>query len=152
MQVILMKDVKPRGKKDDIIEVAPGFALNFLFPNKLAVLATPQNVKALKARQAEDKAAHDRVLKLASEIANKIRDLKVTMYLNGTSQIKVYGSITSGDISDILRDKYDIEVSKKKIILDQPIKALGSYKIPIKLFETVQANLNLTVELNKIND
>ena len=134
MQVILIKDVKPKGKKDDIIEVASGFATNFLFPNKLAVLATPQNVKALKARQAEDKAAHDRVLKQASEIANKIRDLKVTMYLNGTSPTKVYGSITAGDISDFLREKYGMEISKKKIILDQPIKALGSYKILIKIF------------------
>lgn len=152
MQVILIKDVKPKGKKDDIIEVAPGFATNFLFPNKLAVLATPQNVRALKARQAEDKAEHDRILKLASEVANKIRDLKVIMRLNGTSKTKVYGSITAGDISDFLKEKYGLEVSKKKIVLDQPIKALGSYKIPIKLFETIQADLNLTVELNKTND
>ena len=134
MKVILQQDVKGQGKKGELINVSDGYARNYLLPRKLAIVATPENMTVLKrqerARQSKleaDKAA-------AREIAEKLEGVlvQITARSGGTGG-KLFGSVTTKEISDALLQQHGVEIEKNRIIQEEPIKSCGSYEVKCKL-------------------
>lgn len=146
MIVILNKDVKGTGKAGDVVKVSDGYARNMLIPKGLATEATQGNIRHLekqKAIAAEKKAQE----KAAAEAqAEKIKQIFVTIKTKAGDGGRIFGSITSKDISEALKEQHDIDVDKKKIQLNSPIKQTGETTIDIKLYSEVSASLKVIVE------
>ena len=148
MQVILLQDIKNVGKKEQIINANDGYARNYLFPKKLAVEATKDNLLKLQAKQGSR--AHHKNLeieenkKIAKRIEEKIIELKVKAGANG----KTFGGITSKEISEGIKKQIGVDVDKKKIIVKEPIKSLGTYIVEIKFGDGVvgKASVNIIAE------
>lgn len=147
MKVILIQDVPNTGKAWEIHNVASGYARNFLFPRKLAIEANEANLKELDKRATAYKKREDKVVAEAQAVADKITGIG-TIQISGKvaeESTKLYGSITSANISEILESKYKIAVDKRKIELADPIKELGEFEVPVKLYKSVVANLKIEV-------
>ncbi len=145
MKVILIKDVKGSGKAGDVVKVSDGYARNKLIPQGFAKEATPGNIKNLekqKERLAE-KMAYDKAS--AESLAEKMKTIRVGIATRGGEGGKLFGSVTSKDIADALLEQHGIEVDKKKIVLDSPIKEAGEKKVTVKLFQEVSAELTVDV-------
>ncbi len=145
MIVILLKDVQGTGKAGDVVKVSDGYARNMLIPKKMAKEATEGNIRSLekqKALQAEKRAADKAA---AEELAAKLATMGVEIKTKGGEGGRLFGSITSKDIADALKDQYKIDIDKKKIELGAPIKQAGDHKVDIKLFSEVTAHLNVKV-------
>ena len=143
MQVILLQDIKGVGKKDEIINANDGYARNYLLPKKLGVEANKENLSKLKAKN-ESKAYKKSVEKEeAQKIAEKLKGILLKISVKSGENGKIFGSITSKEIADNLKEQYGIDVDKKKIDLKEPIKSLGSFNVNIKLFEGVLGNLKI---------
>ena len=147
MIVILLKDVKGTGKAGEVVKVSDGYARNMLIPKGMAQEATEGNIRSLekqKALLAEKKAAE----KAAAEaLAEKLKGLKAVIKTKGGDAGRLFGSITSKDISDAYSEQFGLNVDKKKIVLDQPIKTVGEYKVPVKLYADVTGTLDVTIEI-----
>ena len=145
MKVILLEDVKKLGKKGDLVDVSDGYARNFLFPRNLAKEATEGSLKQLK--QVKDAIAKkkQKELEQAKELAKVLSNTTVTLKVKAGEQGKLFGSVTSKDISEALKKQYNIEVDRRKIELQEPIKSLGSYKVDIKLAPEVDAKLSVKI-------
>lgn len=146
MKVILLSDIKNVGKKDEILNANDGYARNFLFPKKLAVEATPDNLKKLKDKK--DSEAHKKELdkQKAKEIAEKINKLELTLKVKAGENGKIFGGVTSKEISEELKKQNNIEVDKKKIALAETIKTLGRFSVDIKLYEGINAKLAIDIK------
>lgn len=144
MKVILKEDVKSLGKMGDIVNVTEGYARNYLIPKKLGVEALTKNVKALdhQKRAIDEKAK--KVQSAAESLAAKIGSLNLSIKAKAGEEEKLFGSITAMDISDALKEQ-KIEIDKKQIHIEEPIKRLGAYTIGIKLHHNVTAQLNISV-------
>ena len=145
MKVILQQDVKGQGKKGQMVEVSEGYARNFLLPRKLAVEATAENVntmkmqdKARQARLAEEKAQ-------AEAAAERLKGCQVKIRAKAGQGGRLFGSITSREISDELKAQYDIDVNKSKIVLADPIKSFGAFEVKCKLGSEVSGVINVLV-------
>ncbi len=145
MKVILQQDVKGQGKKGQMVEVSDGYGRNFLLPRKLAVEATAENVNTMKmqdkakaARLAEEKAA-------AQALAERLKGVQVKIKARAGQGGKLFGSITSKEISEELKKQFDIDVNKSKIVLSDPIKSFGSFEVKCKLGSEVSGAINLLV-------
>ncbi len=145
MKVILTQDVKNLGKKDDMVEVNDGYARNFLLPRGLAVEANARNMNIMKSRKEAEQSKKERELKAAQEVANRLKDVVLTIKAKSGENGKLFGSITSMDISNSLKSQFNVNVDKKKIVLNDPIKMLGTYEIELKLYPTVTGKLILKV-------
>jgi large subunit ribosomal protein L9 len=145
MKVILLDNIKGVGKKDDIINANDGYARNFLFPKKLAVEANAENLSKLKNKQ--DSFQHKRNVEKdkAEEIANKMKDIIVTIKVKAGDNGRIFGGVTAKEISENLKQQFNIDVDKKKIALNETIKNLGTVNVPVKLFEGVTGNLKVKV-------
>ena len=145
MKVILLDNIKGVGKKDDIINANDGYARNFLFPKKLAVEANAENLSKLKNKQ--DSVQHKRNVEKekAEEIANKMKDITVTIKVKAGDNGRIFGGVTAKEISESLKQQFKIDVDKKKIALNETIKNLGTVNVPVKLFEGVTGNLKVKV-------
>lgn len=145
MKVILQQDVKGQGKKGDIVNVSDGYARNFLLPRKLAVEATDDVLNAAKRRIKAREEAADREkekLRLTAEaLKSMVTKIKAKAGTNG----KLFGSVTSMEISDELKKQHDIEIDKRKIVLDEPIRQYGSYELTAKLGYDITATLMVIV-------
>ncbi|HPG40350.1 MAG TPA: 50S ribosomal protein L9 [bacterium] len=144
MKVILKKDFDTLGKAGDIIEVKQGYARNFLIPSKVAIAATPSNLQSFKE---ERKLLEKRELKGKKEaelLAAKLDKVSLTATVQVGEEDKVFGSVTNQNIADMLKDQ-GYEIDRKKIQLDEPLKALGVYDIPIKLHHEVEAKVKVWV-------
>ena len=145
MKVILLQDIKNVGKKDEIINANDGYARNFLFPKKMALEATKDNLLKLQAKkdsiQNKKNIEIEENKKLAEKIKNITLDLKVKAGANG----KTFGGITSKEISEELNKQYKINIDKKKIELKETIKTLGKFSVDIKFGDGVNAKLTLNV-------
>ncbi len=144
MKVILKEDVKNLGKMGDIVNVAEGYARNFLVPKKLAVEALTENIKALEHQKKIIQEKAKKVKNASKDLSDRISSLTLTIKAKAGEEDKLFGSITSMDIANALKNE-GIEIDRKKISLEEPIKRLGSYTVSIKLHPEVTTQLNITV-------
>ena len=145
MIVILLKDLKGTGRAGDVVKVSDGYARNMLIPKGIAKEATEGNIRSLekaKAVQAEKVAADKDA---ARQLADKINDHTVNIATKGGEGGRLFGSITSKDITEALKDQHGIDIDKKKMILESPIKHTGDFNVEIKLFSEVTAILKVKV-------
>lgn len=146
MKVILTQDIKGVGKKDEIINANDGYARNFLLPRKLAVEANAQNMSLLQGRKdsANFKKEQEKetALKLQEQLIKIVLKIKVKAGENG----KIFGSVTSKEISLELKNQYKLDIDKKKILLKDPIKETGIFNIEIKLYEGIIGALKIRIE------
>lgn len=145
MVVILLKDVKGSGKAGEVVKVSDGYARNMLIPKGLAKEATDGNVRSLekqKALLAEKKAAEKAN---AVALAERLKELKIEIKTKGGEGGRLFGSITSKDIAEALASQHNINIDKKKFMMENPIKTVGNFEIPVKLFAEVSAAVNVTV-------
>ncbi|MBQ4288513.1 MAG: 50S ribosomal protein L9 [Clostridia bacterium] len=146
MKVILLQDVKGQGKKGEIVNVSDGYARNFLFPRNMAEEANAQNLNNAQLRK--DAAAHRVVVERekAAELAKKLEQNGIVIKGNAGSAGRLFGSITNTEISQELEKQTGYQIDKKKIVLQSPIKEIGTYDVTIKLFQGISANIKVTVE------
>lgn len=145
MKVILLQDIKGIGKKDDVINSSDGYARNFLFPKKMAVEATPENMTKLKGKKDSQKHKLDLEKAEAEEISKKLRGIQLKIKVKAGENGKIFGGVTAKEISDNLKLQYRIEVDKKKIDLKETIKNIGMVTVNIRLFEGVIGILKVDV-------
>lgn len=144
MKVILREDVETLGRTGDLVNVSDGYARNFLIPKKKAVEATTKSVKVLEH---EKRLIADQARKLKKEheaLAEKINATPITIPVQVGEAAKLFGSVTNKDIAEAL-SKEGIEIDKRKILLEDPLKEIGSFTIPIQLYHDVKAHLKLTL-------
>ena len=146
MKVILLKDVKGTGKKNEVKEVSDGYARNFLLPKKLAVPADNTNMKELneKDKSIENKAQKE--YEAAVELGKRMEELNVVIYSKSGDGGRLFGSITSKDIAEQIKKQHNIEVDKRKITLDEPIRVLGSRFVDIKIHQKVTTKIRVDVK------
>ncbi len=144
MKVILKEDVKNLGKMGAIVNVAEGYARNYLVPKKLAVEAITENIKALEHQKKAIQEKAKKIKNSAQTLSEKISSLNLTIKAKAGEEDKLFGSITSMDIAAALKNE-GIEIDKKKISLEEPIKRLGAYTVSVKVHQEIAAQLNITV-------
>ncbi|PIP70665.1 MAG: 50S ribosomal protein L9 [Nitrospirae bacterium CG22_combo_CG10-13_8_21_14_all_44_11] len=144
MKVILKEDVKNLGKMGDIVNVAEGHARNFLIPQKLAVEAITKNIKALELQKKVIQKKANKEKNSAQALSEKIAALNLTIKAKAGEEEKLFGSITSMDIAAELKNE-GIDIDKKKISIDEPIKRLGAYTVGVKVHPDITTQLNITV-------
>lgn len=145
MKVILLEDIKGVGKKDEIINASDGYARNFLLPKKKAIEANTDNLNKLKAKQDSIKHKKDLELEEAKKTAEKMKTITLKITAKAGENGKIFGGVTSKEISEELKKQHGIEVDKKKITLAETIKVLGNFTADIKLFEGVNSKLTISV-------
>lgn len=145
MKVILQQDVKGQGKKGEVKEVSEGYARNFLFPRKLAVEASSGNLNVLKEKKRREEERKKEEKTEAQELAEKLEKAEITLRTKSGEGGRLFGSVTSKQISQHLKKEYGLQVDKKKIQLKEPIRTLGVTKVPVKLHPKVTATLSVQV-------
>ena len=145
MKVILQQDVRGQGKKGQMIEVAEGYARNYLLPRKLAVPATADAVNTMKLREKAKKAEDARLKAEAEAIVEKLKNSPVKVTARAGANGKLFGAVTSKEVSDALQAQYGIELAKQKIVMDEPIKAYGNYELKVKLGYEVSGKIYVMV-------
>lgn len=146
MKVVLIQDVKGQGKKNDIIEVSDGYARNFLFPRKLAIVADAKAVNDVKNKKSSEQHKIEVEKANARALSDKLGETKVVISAEAGKDGRFYGAITSKDISEALKAQAKIEIDKRKIELDAPIKAFGTYIVEVKLYAGISGKLNIQVK------
>ena len=146
MKVILLQDVKGKGKKGQMIEVSDGYARNFMLPKKLAVEATADAVNTMRMndKAAAETAARERAEAL--ETSRKLREMTVTVTAKGGGAGRLFGSVTSQEIADALKAKSGIAIDKRKIVLSDSIKSVGTYTVQCKLGYEITAPLTVKIQ------
>lgn len=146
MKVILLEDVKKLGKKGEIVEVSEGYGRNFLLPRKLADVGTTMNINNAKQRQAA--ASHKKLVasEEASILASQLKKVELTIFVKTGEGGKVFGAVTAKAISDAATEQYKLELDKKKIEIKEPIKALGTYDILIRVHPEITSVIKIHVQ------
>ncbi|WP_010094661.1 50S ribosomal protein L9 [Ornithinibacillus scapharcae] len=145
MRVIFLQDVKGKGKKGEVKNVSDGYARNYLLKNNLAEEATPGNMKALEAQKRKDKQLEEQEKENAVQLKTKIESFEVVIKAKSGEGGRLFGSITSKQIADSLNKDHNIKIDKRKIELEQPIRALGYTNVPIKLHPEVTGTVKVHV-------
>ena len=145
MKVILLADVKGQGKKNDVIEVSDGYAKNFLIPRKLAKAADAQSLNDVKVKVAARLYRIETEKKEAQALAEKLKTMIVKIPASSGADGRLYGSITSKDIVEKLQADFGITIDKRKLVMNDPIKAYGKYEVDVKLYTEVTGKINLLV-------
>ena len=149
MKVILLQDIKNVGKKEQIIEANDGYARNYLFPKKLAIEASKDNIAKLQAKQKSEANKKQAEIESNKELAKKIEKMKLNITAKAGENGKIFGGVTSKEVSEELKKQYKIEIDKKKISLKETIKNLGRYTAEIKFGDGINAKLTLNVNAEK---
>ena len=145
MKVLLLQDVKGKGKKDSIVEISDGYARNFLLPKGLAVVADAKVMNQYNNQNAAQK-HHEEVERAnAKETAQKLTEITVKIYATSGADGRLYGSVTSKDIAEELEKQHNISIDKRKIVMPDQIKAFGTYSIDVKLYTEVTGKINVVV-------
>ena len=144
MKIILREDYKNLGAAGDVIQVKPGFARNYLIPKKIAYPASPNFMKMLEEEKKQKQQRSLKEKKVAEELAKKFENASVTISVSVGEEDKMFGSVTSQDIAASLKEQ-GFEIDRRKIQLDEPIKELGIYSVPIKLHTDVVAQIKVWV-------
>ena len=145
MKVILMQDVKGKGKKGQMIEVSDGYARNYMLPRKIAVEATADAVNTMRMndKAAAEKAAKERAEAL--ELSKKLREMTLTVTAKGGGAGKLFGSVTNQEIADALKAATGVELDKRKIVIAEPIKTVGTFTVQCKLGYEIVAPLTVKI-------
>ena len=146
MKVILLQDIRGKGKKGQMLEVSDGYARNYMLPRKLAIEATPDAVNIMKMN---DKATQERIAREkaeAMEIAKKLRGLTLVVTARGGGSGRLFGSVTNQEIADTLKAKEGISLDKRKIVIGESIKNAGTYTVTCKLGYEITAPLTVKIE------
>ena len=146
MKVILLQDVKGKGKRGQMIEVSDGYARNFMLPRKVAIEATADAVNTMRMN---DKATQERIAREKAEAmdtAKKLRELTVVVKAKGGGAGRLFGSVTNQEIADALKGQSGIDLDKRKIVLSDPIKNVGTYTVTCKLGYEITAPLTVKIE------
>jgi len=144
MKVILLESVEKVGKKGDVLNVAPGFARNYLIPRKLAMEVTPSNIKMVEMRQKALKKKEEKERLSYQELIKKLNEVHLEIRRRSSEKDVIFGSVSAADIQEELAS-LGFEIDKKKIMLDEPIKRLGTFTIPIKIYHDERAEIKVTV-------
>ena len=145
MKVILLADVQGVGKQQQVIDVKSGYANNFLLKKGLAVVANDENMKKLNEQLAIKKAEEEAIKAQAEAVKETVKDKSVKITASGGPDGKLYGSITSMDISSALTEQFNVDVDKRKVVLDSPIKSAGTYTVKLKLHPKVETTIYAVV-------
>ena len=145
MKVIFTADVKGQGKKGELKEVSTGYARNYLMPRGLATEATADNLNAFKLKEKAKAAQIAREKAQAEEYAKKLSGVQVTIRAKAGANGKLFGAVTSQEISDALREQFGMDVEKNKIVQPEPIKSYGSYTVKAKLGYEISGTVNVLV-------
>ena len=146
MKVILLQDVKGKGKKGQMLEVSDGYARNYMLPRKIAIEAT---VDAVNTKKMNDKAEAERIAREkaeAMEISKRLREMVLTVTAKGGGAGRLFGSVTNQEIADALKAKTGIALDKRKIVISDPIKTVGTFTVNCKLGYEITAPLTVKIE------
>lgn len=146
MKVILLEDVKSLGKKGEIVNVNDGYARNFILPKKLGLETTSKNLNDLKLQKQNDEKVAQEKLDAAKALAEEIKEKSITVKIQAGVEGKVFGSISSKEIATEAKKQLNMDIDKKKIVIPDAIKSLGTYNVNIKLHKDVTATLAVKVE------
>lgn len=150
MKVILEQSLKDLGKKDEIVEVSNGYARNFLIPKKLALRATPSEIKQLEKRKKIIQKKREREKFKAIRIQERLKGANLVIERDVGEEGKLFGSVTTQDVAQQIKRKFNLEIDHRKIILNEPIRVIGIRKVSIKLHPEVE--ISLQVEVRKKNE
>ncbi|MBR3242570.1 MAG: 50S ribosomal protein L9 [Parasporobacterium sp.] len=145
MKVILLEDVKSLGKKGEVVNVSDGYARNFILKTKKGVEANAANMNTLKLQKANDEKVAKENLEAAKELGEKLSSAAVTLRIKAGKDGKLFGAISTKEIAAAVKEQYGLEVDKKKIVLEEPIKELGTHVVKVKLHKDVTAQLTVKV-------
>ena len=145
MKVILTKDVKAQGKKGDLIDVSDGYANNFLLKKGLAILATKQAINELEGKKGAEEYKRNQEELKASNIAERLKEVKVSLKAKAGKEGKLFGSITSKDVADALKAQFNITVDKRKIDLTDGIKTCGIREVKVTLYPKIVGTFKVEV-------
>ncbi len=145
MKVILLQDIRGKGKKGQMIEASDGYARNYLLPRKLAIEATADNINTMKMNDKAKAEQQAREKTQAQEFAEKLKDVTVEMTAKAGSGGRLFGSITSAEISEALKKQFGITIDKKKIVQEEPIKSFGTFTLKAKLGYEITAGITVHV-------
>ena len=146
MKVILLQDVKGKGKKGQMIEVSDGYARNFMLPKKMAIEATPDAINTMRMN---DKATQERIAREKAEalaLSKQLREMTLTVSCKGGGNGRLFGSVTNQEIADSLAKASGIKLDKRKIVISDPIKNVGTYTVTCKLGYEITAPLTVKIE------
>ena len=146
MKVILLQDIRGQGKKGELINVSDGYARNFLFPRKLAQEATADNLNTMRMNDKAKKEKEQRAREEAAAMSARLRELTLNVLAKGGGQGRLFGSVTSQEIADALKAQEGIELDRRRIVIEEPIKTVGSYTVKVKLGYEINAPLRLVVK------
>ena len=149
MEVILLQDVKTLGKKGEIVKINDGYARNFVLPKKLGVEANAKNLNDLKLEKARQAKQEAEELAAAKELAAKIEEQAVKLTIKTGDGGRVFGAVSSKEISAAAKEQLGLDIDKKKMKLEETIKTLGTYEVPVKLHREVTAKLKVVVGESK---
>ena len=145
MKVILQQDVRGQGKKGQLVEVSEGYARNFLLPRKLAIAATPDAINTMNLKEKARKAEEARLKAETEATAEKHKECMVKLTAKAGSGGKLFGAVTTKEISEGLKEQFGVDVPKQKLVLEEPIKAFGSYQVKAKLGFEVNGTVYVSV-------
>lgn len=144
MKVILLQEVKKLGKKGDVVNTSDGYARNYLFPRNLAQEATESNLHVLNAKKDVERRKKTAEIEAAQQLAEKLRDKTVKIDAKSGENGKLFGAITSKDVAELIRKQFNVEVEKKKIVMET-IKVAGTYNIEVKLYPEISTKMKVMV-------
>ena len=146
MKVILLQDIRGQGKKGEMINVSDGYARNFLFPRKLAQEATADNVNTMRMNDKAKQEKEQRAREEAAALSAKLRDMTLTVLAKGGGAGRLFGSVTSQEISDALKAQEGLDLDRRKIVIEDSIKTVGLYTVKVKLGFGIDAPLKVEVK------
>lgn len=145
MEIILLEDVKSLGKKGEVVKINDGYARNFIIPKKLGVEATNKARNELKQQKAAEEKRQQEIYDEAAALGDKLKAVNVKLEIKTGDNGKVFGSVSTKEIAAALKEQYDIDLDKKKMVLNDAIKNVGTYKVPVKLHPRITVEMMVTV-------
>ena len=145
MEIVLLQDVKSLGKKGQVVKVNDGYARNYILPKKLGVEANAKNLNDLKLQKANDAKVAAEQLAAARELAAKLQEASVAVSIKAGEGGRTFGSVSTKEIGKAVSDQLKLDIDKKKMVLEEPIKSLGTHEVPVKLHKDVTAILRVKV-------
>ena len=145
MEIVLLQDVKSLGKKGQVVKVNDGYARNYILPKKLGVEANAKNLNDLKLQKANDAKVAAEQLAAARELSAKLQEASVTVSIKAGEGGRTFGSVSTKEIGKAVSDQLKLDIDKKKMVLEEPIKSLGTHEVPVKLHKDVTAILRVKV-------